>query len=64
MPMRECHLMRVTYRTDVTPADPDYVGSFSSTVMVDDDAQIVNVDWSKRGQVEVTFLMPGAKVLT
>lgn len=56
------HLMRTIYQTDATTDEPDYLGSFSSTLPASvfrDGWQIVNVDWSKRGWVEVTYLVPG-----
>lgn len=55
------HLMRTIYRTDATVEEPEYVGSFSDTIPGSalQQGQIVNVDWSKRGWVEVTFLVPG-----
>lgn len=57
----DSHLFRTIYRTDATVEEPEYIGSFSDTIP--DSAlrqgQIVNVDWSVRGWVEVTFLAPG-----
>jgi len=56
------HLMRTWYITDVDSAEPEYVGVFSSTIpdtFLADGAQVVSVDWSERGQVEVTYLLPG-----
>ncbi|MFD2421639.1 hypothetical protein [Amycolatopsis pigmentata] len=56
------HLFRVSYRTDATDEDPDYQGSFSDTIpdsALRDGAQIVGVDWSQRGWVEVTYLKRG-----
>jgi hypothetical protein len=50
--------MRNWYRTDAS----DGVGTGSSTIpdrVFKDGWQIVNVDWSVRGEVEVTFLVPG-----
>jgi len=56
------HLMRTIYRTDAIEEEPDYLGSFSDTIPASAfsaSTQIVNVDWSRRGWVEVTFLQPG-----
>lgn len=56
------HLMRTVYQTDVTPADGGYAGAFSGTLpaaVFRDGWEIVHVDWSQRGWVEVTFLVPG-----
>jgi hypothetical protein len=53
-------LMRTWHRTDVSDDDPEYVGAFS--LPFPDPAcsgyQIVDVDWSKRGEVQVTYLIP------
>ena len=53
-------LMRTRYTTDADEADPDYIGWFSSEFPDPKarDAQIVNVDWSERGFVWVTYLTP------
>lgn len=55
------HLMRTIYRTDATEEEPDYLGSFSDTIPASalDQGEVVNVDWSHRGWVEVTFLQAG-----
>jgi len=55
------HLIRIVYRTDATVEEPEYIGSFSDTIPASalDQRQIVHVDWSVRGWVEVTFLIPG-----
>lgn len=50
-------LMRVTYATDATNEDPEYRGSFSSAFPQTGD-QIVDVDWSVRGEVTVSWLIP------
>lgn len=60
--MGDKHLMRVIYQTDATTTEPDYLGSFSGTIPASafiNGAEIVNVDWSHRGWVEVTYLSPG-----
>jgi hypothetical protein len=53
-------LMRVWYRTDMIqePADPDYVGTFSDPFPENVAWQIVDVDWSPPGEVQVTYLIP------
>ena len=54
--------MRTVYATDITEDEPQYIGSFSGTIpdsALSDGRQIVNVDWSVRGEVEVTYLIPG-----
>lgn len=55
------HLSRTIYRTDVDESNPDYIGMFSASIpdRALEDSQIVNVDWSERGWVEVTYLVPG-----
>jgi hypothetical protein len=57
------HLTRVLYRTDATVEEPEYIGSFSSSIPESAlrNSQIVNVDWSIRGWVEVTYLRSGAQ---
>lgn len=56
-----CHLMRMVYRTDATVEEPEYIGSFSDSLpgSAMTPGKIVNVDWSIRGWVEVTFLVNG-----
>lgn len=60
--MRTARLHRTWYPTDVTDEDPDYVGAFSDPFPDPrhrtDGAQIVHVDWSKPGEVQVTYLIP------
>lgn len=56
------HLMRVAYRTDIIEDEPEYIGSQSTSIparAIQNGRQIVDVDWSKRGEVEVTYLVPG-----
>lgn len=56
------HLHRTWYRTDAKDDEPEYVGAFSGTIparALEDSRQIVSVDWSQRGWVEVTYLTPG-----
>lgn len=60
--MSEFHLMRTWYRTDADPGEPDYAGAFSDTIpgrAMEGGTSVVNVDWSRKGWVEVTFLAPG-----
>ena len=59
--MSDYHLFRADYRTDVSDDDPEYAGSFSDTIPESAlrSQQIVGVDWSRRGWVTVTFLIPG-----
>jgi hypothetical protein len=51
-------LQRTWYKTDVNDDDPDYVGSFSDPIPDPEshDSVIVDVDWSERGLVQVTYL--------
>lgn len=52
-------LMRVAYPTDYNPSEPEYIGSFSAPFpAMGSDRTIVAVDWSKPGEVEVTWLIP------
>lgn len=54
-------LMRTDYKTDVHDDEPEYRGSFSATIpdrAFQDGRKIVDVDWSERGWVTVTFLVP------
>lgn len=56
--MSETRLMRVWYRTDVDEEEPDYLGAFSRPFPAPDDSRkIVDVDWSTRGEVQVTWLI-------
>lgn len=51
-------LMRTWYRTDISKDDPEYVGAFSNPFPVEDSTRrIIAVDWSKPGEVEVTWLV-------
>jgi hypothetical protein len=53
-------LFRTWYPTDVDDGDPEYVGTWSGEIPDNEDRgwTIVGVDWSQRGQVEVTYLIP------
>lgn len=51
-------LMRTTYTTDYDPNEPEVLGSFSANIPENADWQVVNIDWSQPGWVEVTFLIP------
>ena len=55
---RTVRLMRMTVPTDISADDPDYWGAFSGPFVVEDDRQIVDVDWSVHGEVTVTYLIP------
>jgi hypothetical protein len=56
--MKTKHLHRAWYPTDVDDTDPEYIGAFSGSYPYPrDDAVIVDVDWSERGQVQVTYLV-------
>ncbi len=62
--MKLSHLMRITYQTDATDDELEYQGSFSYSFPTPGEGlqiggQIVAVDWSVRGQVEVTWLIRG-----
>lgn len=63
-PGHEYHLHRATYRTDATDDEPQYAGMESGTIpgRALREREIVGVDWSVRGQVTVTFLLPGPGV--
>lgn len=52
------YLMRTWYKTDAGD-DPEYVGAFSHTARLAPSATVVRVDWSERGVVEVTYMLPG-----
>lgn len=53
-------LMRTRYPTDVNNEDPDYIGTFSAEFPdpARSTSTIVGVDWSERGFVWVTYLIP------
>lgn len=55
--MKLQRLMRITYSTDARDDEPDYWGAFSAPFPKRDEAQIVGVDWSTRGEVVVTYLI-------
>ncbi len=51
-------LMRILYATDAAEDDPLYIGTFSDPFPAEGASRrIVAVDWSTRGQVEVTWLI-------
>lgn len=55
--------MRMFVKTDRNPEeDPDYVGLFSGPFMVEDLDQIVDVDWSVPGEVQITLAVPAPNV--
>jgi hypothetical protein len=51
------HLLRTWYKTDVEAGEPEYVGAFAYGIPNDVPGTIVDVDWSERGSVQVTFLV-------
>jgi hypothetical protein len=57
----KAHLHRTWYRTDTKEAEPEYVGAFSGTIPGSAlaEREIVDVDWSERGWVQVTYLIRG-----
>jgi hypothetical protein len=58
--MKTKRLMRTAYKTDIDVDEPEYIGSFSTSFPApESDREIVNVDWSNRGEVEVTWLVDG-----
>jgi hypothetical protein len=57
------HLMRTWYKTDATDEEPEYGGVFSGSIpdrAFEDGTKIVDVDWSVRGEVCVTYLHRGS----
>lgn len=51
-------LMRAVYPTDASDDDLTYIGAFSDLFPSEEATRrIVAVDWSTRGQVEVTWLI-------
>lgn len=53
-------LMRVVYATDATDEDLTYQGAFSEVFPAEEfGRRILAVDWSVRGQVEITWLVAG-----
>lgn len=51
-------LMRTVYPTDAADDDPAYIGAFSDLFPAENPSRrIVAVDWSTKGQVEVTWLL-------
>ncbi len=50
--------MRIWYTTDITAESPEYVGAFSAPFPAEDkQKRIVAVNWTTRGEVEVTWLI-------
>lgn len=61
MTRRKVRLMRMVLSTDRDPEeDPDYLGMFSDPFRVEDLDQIVDVDWSVPGEVQITLAVPPA----
>jgi hypothetical protein len=58
MTRRRVHVRRYYVRTDYDAAEPEYLGLRSGAFMLDDNQQIVDVDWSVPGEVCVTYLEP------
>lgn len=57
MKRRRVKVHRMTFSTDYDPGvDPEYQGNWSEPFMVGEEDEIVNVDWSVPGEVEVTYL--------
>lgn len=58
--MDTVRLLRVTYKTDIDDNEPEYRGSWSDPFPKPgkDGRQVVGVDWSVRGEVTVTFMVP------
>jgi hypothetical protein len=61
----DSHLFRTQYCTDVSDDEPEYKGMVSTTIPASalEQGKIVHIDWSERGWVEVTFLIPGRSVI-
>lgn len=58
MTTRTKRLVRTWYRTDVDTNDPEYVGTRSAPIPASVTDEIVAVDWSVPGEVQVTYLVP------
>lgn len=57
--MSYMRLMRTTYATDVVDAEPEYPGRFSQPFPPPrHGTTLVGVDWSVRGEVTVTYMLP------
>jgi hypothetical protein len=51
--------MRLVLNTDRNPdEDPLYPGNFSDPFMIEDPADIADVDWSVPGEVAITLVIP------
>jgi hypothetical protein len=51
-------LMRTWYPTDTDASDPEYLGAFSGYFPAESESRrVVAVDWSKPGEVMVTWLI-------
>lgn len=50
--------MRITIPTDVVRSEPDYPGNFTETFVIDENAQVADVDWSTYGECAITLIVP------
>lgn len=59
MSRRKVQVMRMILSTDYsTEEDAECIGSFSGDFMIEDPSDIVDVDWSVPGEVQVTLVIP------
>lgn len=56
---KKLHRMWFSTDYDATDVDsPEYLGAVSETFLVGEEQEIVDVDWSVPGEVQVTYLLP------
>lgn len=53
--------MRMTVPTDAGDDELEYWGAFSNTFRIPDGSQVISADWSVRGEVTITYLIPGRR---
>lgn len=62
MTRRKVQAMRLILSTDYSAEkDAECIGSFSGDFMIEDPADIVDVDWSVPGEVQVTLVIPSTR---
>lgn len=59
MNRRRVRLMRMTINTDLDlQNDPEYRGSFTAPIAIEENTEIVAADWSVLGECTLTLIVP------
>lgn len=62
MTRRTVQVMRMILSTDYSAEDgAECIGSFSGDFRIEDPADIVDVDWSVPGEVQITLVIPSTR---